>query len=435
MRRHRSGQFLHSLVALLGLVLFARTAPAPEEPVRARKGPLAGLPSRPGAHVEKIVALNDDSWLELGAPAPDPKWGRARGRAWTAAMPLAPELRGAFLFGEGVHGYTKPDGHYMDDLWFYDINAHRWICCYPGADTKTLDLAIDAQGFEVATDGQRIPVATMGHGYEMTTYDTDRSRFMSMPNAHGYEKKALPQRPRWWKPPPQDASPWLFEVATGRWNRLRTGTPGPDSSFGDTLIYLAEGRRAFFLHRNSDIWFYDVPANQWIPVQPRGPRPLFGIDATSCFDPARQRIYIGGGSYPVAPAGTNAFWIYDLKTNTWIDPKPKGSPCKGSTSFPTKNALMLYDAANDVVLLVVHSWFDSPKETLGVFVYDPAANSWSAETLAIPNKLGNNGKPKNGFYDPVSNAAVIHTAHDSQDDGVIWVYRYKRAKRPVSPAF
>ena len=57
-------------------------------------------------------------------------------------MPLAPELRGAFLFGEGVHGYTKPDGHYMDDLWFYDINSHRWICCYPGADTKTLDLTL-----------------------------------------------------------------------------------------------------------------------------------------------------------------------------------------------------------------------------------------------------------------------------------------------------
>jgi hypothetical protein len=103
----------------------------------------------------------------------------------------------------------------------------------------------------------------MGHGYEMTTYDPDRQRFMSMPNAHGYEKQALPQRRRWWKTPPEDAGPWLFEVATGRWNRLRTDTPGPSSSFGDTLIYLPGERRAFFLHRNSDVWFYDVPANQW----------------------------------------------------------------------------------------------------------------------------------------------------------------------------
>ena len=69
-------------------------------------------------------------------------------------MPLAPELRGAFLFGEGVHGYAKPDGRYMDDLWFYDVNAHRWVCCYPGADTKTLDLVINKDGFE-ATKGRR----------------------------------------------------------------------------------------------------------------------------------------------------------------------------------------------------------------------------------------------------------------------------------------
>src|SRR5438477_10887150 len=83
------------------------------------KGPLAGLPGKPAAHVDRIKALGDHEWLELGAPAADPKWGRARGRSWTSVMPFAPELGGAFLFGEGIHGYSKPDGHYMDDLWFY----------------------------------------------------------------------------------------------------------------------------------------------------------------------------------------------------------------------------------------------------------------------------------------------------------------------------
>ena len=84
--------------------------------VRRVLGPLTGLPSKPGPHIEKIKSLADDSWLELGSPTPDPRWGRARGRSWTSEMPLAPELRGAFLYGEGQHGYTKPDGHYMDDL-------------------------------------------------------------------------------------------------------------------------------------------------------------------------------------------------------------------------------------------------------------------------------------------------------------------------------
>ena len=46
-----------------------------------KKGPLADLPSKPGAHVEKIKAMGDNEWLNLGAPSADPKWGKARGSA------------------------------------------------------------------------------------------------------------------------------------------------------------------------------------------------------------------------------------------------------------------------------------------------------------------------------------------------------------------
>src|SRR6195952_2996324 len=119
-----------------------------------KKGPRAELPSKPGAHLEKIKALGDNEWLNLGAPTADPKWGKARGSAWGAkALILAPDIRGAFLFGEGVHAYVKPDGHIMDDLWFYDINTHAWSCLYPGTNTKTFtkrvkdkELLIDGNG-------------------------------------------------------------------------------------------------------------------------------------------------------------------------------------------------------------------------------------------------------------------------------------------------
>ena len=82
-----------------------------------KKGPLADLPSKPGAHIEKIKAMGDNEWLNLGVPAADPLWGKARGSSWGAkALILAPDKRGAFLYGEGVHAYVKPDGHVMDDL-------------------------------------------------------------------------------------------------------------------------------------------------------------------------------------------------------------------------------------------------------------------------------------------------------------------------------
>jgi hypothetical protein len=389
-------------------------------------GPLEGLPSKPGAHAEKVKALGENAWLELGAPAADPKWGRARGRSWTSEMPFAPELRGAFLYGEGVHGYAKPDGRYMDDLWFYDVPGHRWICVYPGADTKSLSLKIDADGFEADGEGRRIPVAQQVHGYEMNTYDPDLRRFMSMPNTHGYEKKHLAMRDAWAKPAPADASPWFYETKEGRWNRLRTGTNAPKSGFGDTLIYIPSMKKAFFAQRSSDVWFYDAKENKWSHADPPGPKPPFGIDAVSCYDPKRERIYIGGGSYPVAPKETHALRIYDLKANAWVDPKPKGAPVQGSNSYPTKNAIFIYEPASDKVILVMHTAGDDKAERIGIYVYDPEANAWSDERLEVDPKLAKDRRPKNGFYDPEQGVIYLHTAGDSNDDGTIWVYRPKR---------
>jgi hypothetical protein len=161
-------------------------------------------------------------------------------------------------------------------------------------------------------------------------------------------------------------------------------------------------------------------------MSPKGPPPPFGIDATSCYDSKRERIFIGGGSYPSAPEGTNALWVYDLKTESWVNPKPKGAPCKGSTGYATLNALLLYDPAHDKVLLVYHSYHYTKEDRMGVYVYDPATNAWADEALDIPKGLRNR-QVKNGFYDPTLNAVFIHSASDSQDDGVIWVYRYKKS--------
>src|SRR5262245_50226850 len=109
----------HKLAALLVVVALPQ-----------QSGPLAGLPGGPGAHVSRIRSFGDNEWSNLGSPAADPKWGRARGRSWSSKMPYAPDLQGAFLHGQGIHGFIKPDGYFMDDIWFYDLNGHRWICIY-----------------------------------------------------------------------------------------------------------------------------------------------------------------------------------------------------------------------------------------------------------------------------------------------------------------
>jgi len=384
---------------------------------QADEGPLKGLPSAAGPHAAAIRDLADNSWVELGAPAPDPKWGRAPGRSWCCTMPFAPAARGAFLYGEGQHGYVKPGGRYMDDCWFYDLNAHRWICVYPGTDVKEPGLTRDADGFPVDREGRRTPVSLCVHAYDLLAYDGDLHKLMIM-GTHEYHfaPKSLKELlPPGGKVPP--SSPWSYDLGKGRWEVRAVDGPSPEKAEG-TLLYVPGLKKAFYRSGKSEfVWFYDPAANAWTRVTPKGPRPPFGIDPTSCLDPKRERIYIGGGSYPSVEEGKNALWIYDLKNDAWIDPQPKGTPL---SHFATTYAVMRYDPVGDVVLVAAHA-----EKKRGIHVYDPSANAWKEETLSFPE--GFPKKSVNGFYDPEWNVHVFHVAGDSRDDGRIWAYRYRRA--------
>jgi hypothetical protein len=391
-----------------------------------RKGPLSALPSAPGAHLEKIKALGDNQWLTLGAPAADPKWGQACGRSWGARMCYAPEFKAAFLYGEGVHSFAKPDGRYMDDLWAYDLNAHRWVCVYPGGDLKNLTLKVDASGFEADADGQPIPVGQMTHGYEQMAYDSDRGRFMFMPCPSVNTTCRWAERRKTWGggvTRPVNCSPWMYSAAAGRFELLKTQGPFPGSNFGEIMEYVPGIKKAVFLRgERRDVWTYEPAANTWSKLTPKGPPPPFGMDASACLDTKRDRIYLGGGYLPTAP-GNNALWCYDVKADSWTDLGPKGRPCAGSNRYGPNQAMMKYDSVNDVVVLFYHRPDPGPGGR-GVYVYDPAANAWGEAPLGLPKEVG---ACPSGFYSPDLNAHFIHAAGDSEDNGAMWVYRYRRA--------
>jgi hypothetical protein len=217
------------------------------EPLPARS-PLAGLPSKPGPHVEQIRDMGPAAWLKLGPPAADPRWGRARGRSWTPQMACAPDLRVAWLYGSGQHGFVKPDGHYQDDLWAYDINAHRWICVWAGTDVKHVRLRLDSRGFEVNHQGEPVPVAqrgggyarmpyppTTGHGYQNVAYVAALKKFMSIQSDDPYTSRAIPRRREWHPPRASNCrlggSPkhlWFYNVTAGKRERRYAEGPGPD---------------------------------------------------------------------------------------------------------------------------------------------------------------------------------------------------------------
>jgi hypothetical protein len=399
-----------------------------------KKGPLAKLPSKPGVHLEKIKALGDNQWLELGVPAPDAKWGKARGSSWGAkAFIVEPDKRGAFLFGEGVHGYVKPDGHVMDDLWFYDVNAHAWMCLYPGTNTKTFtrrvkdkELLIDDDGQLIDQEKQPIPVHTSVHAWSFLTYNSDSKKFAFLswngtaggpiPRYYlGGEKemdeglKLLEEQPK--GKPKRVFSPWFYDVASGRFERQPADNTEAISAGGFAQFHYIPARKQYLSVGSATVAIYDPEKRQWSDAKPKGPSPA-GYDGCGCYDSKRGRVYRNDGD----DSQGEGLMAYDIESNSWNHLNPKGTaplPASSNTAFYE------YDARRDMVV-AIHFKGKSP----GVFTYDPKTNSW-ADPVPFPDDVPKFHHAANTFYDPGLNAYFCHVAGDSRDDGVMWVYRYK----------
>jgi hypothetical protein len=398
------------------------------------RGPFADLPSQPGAHVEKIRAMGDNEWLSLGSPAADPKWGKARGRSWGAkALILAPDKRGAFLFGEGVHAYVKPDGYVMDDLWFYDINAHAWTCLYPGTDPKTFtervkdrQLWLDEDGQLIDDEGQPIPVHTLVHAWGYLTYDPDRKKFAFLSwNGLGN------QIPRYYLGGEDQMdeglklleagrkgkegrvySPWFYDVASGKFERSPANNATAIDAGGFPQFHYLPSKKQFFVVGSDTMAIYDPAKSQWSDTRPKGPTPK-GYDACGCYDSRRGRFYRNDGD----DSRGEGLMAYDIEGNAWSHLKPTGTAPPPAN---TNAAFYEYDARLDVVV-AIHFKGRSP----GVFVYDPNTNSW-ADPIPFPADVPKFQFAANTVFDPELNAYFCHVAGDSSDNGVMWVYRYKR---------
>jgi len=108
----------------------AGVAGARDSDARKREGFLSALPSEPGPHLEKSKALAEGAWLNLGAPAADPQWGKARGRSWSCRMAFASKLRGAFLACVASHGALAEDASQPGEVLAEPATLHclavRW---------------------------------------------------------------------------------------------------------------------------------------------------------------------------------------------------------------------------------------------------------------------------------------------------------------------
>lgn len=405
--------------------------PPPDASPTVSDGPLKGLPSQPGPHIAQIEALGDGEWLELGIPAADPTYGPALGRSWGGrALILAEALRGAFFFGEGEHAYVKPDGYAMDDLWFYDINQNRWITVYPGLHIASFndrvasgELKVDANRQIIDKNGNFLPIHTKVHAWDSLSYDTKRHRFTWMAG-DGMTRYFLPgeksieqgvatleaQREAITSTSPM--SPWYYDVASNAFRRDVIGKASTPVGDYSAFLYLPDQDR-FINAGSGGVQLFDPNSLEWTRVSDKGPRPP-GYDHGVAYDRHRKRLYMGPGD------NSSGLYIYDLSTETWTVSRAEGGP----SGFRTNDASAQYDEVNDV-LTILHY-------IKGLaYTYKPDTDEWSS--TPIPKKVFEGGyQSYHGFYDTKLNAYFVYHArnvpHDAPDNGVMWVYRYHKAK-------
>ena len=108
---------------------------------------------------------------------------------------------------------------------------------------------------------------------------------------------------------------------------------------------------------------------------------------------------------------------YDIGSNTWSHLKPKGN---GLEAMGTNGAYYEYDPLLDIVVVI-----QMRGKTPGVFTYDPQTNTW-ADPLPFPADGPKFQFAANTCYDRELNVYLCHVAGDSDDNGVVWAYRYKK---------
>jgi hypothetical protein len=426
-------------------IVLAHTTTAEEK--QTKQGPLAGLPSPAGPHVAKIKAMKDGEWLLLGAPAPDPKWGPAPGRAYTNKMAYAPDLVGGFLVGEGVHGKHGTgvrEGYYNDDVFFYDLMAHRYICLYPGTKTDDFKVKLDDNGFLVDEDGLNLPIAIAVHGYECSSYNSDTREFMTLLTGSPYSRKIQARLEDMVKDRTLHGRnaggmhPFFYDTQTGRWLRRKAEGQGPRTGFAHALVYVPTLKKTLLYQRGNNFWAYDHANPSWTNITAEGGRPATADgrpsrEGTLCYDSRRDRLYVFNRDQLSVP------WGYDCKANTFTDLRAKNQPYPASNTYE-QGRLMLgstasnvhYDTVADVVVmrLRIKKGTGDPRNingtSLGLAIYDPAKNEWGKEPVPFPPDVDVGGA-WNSFYSPELNVHVYHIAGDSRTNGRILLYRHKRS--------
>lgn len=387
--------------------------------------PLAAMPSAPGPHLDKIKAMDNDSWLDLGKPAPDPRWGMGYGRSYQPNLSWAPDLKCAFILGTGVHGATHkyPDGvtRWENDVWAYDLWGHRWICLYPGIDVSNGTYKVDARGGATTEDGRGSLEGS--HAYQHSCYDPISKRFVIGvvdANTDYFPKRLKEEFYKDGARGPAEAKHWapfVYDPVADDW-KLHHPTGAVLRGKGSHAVFYSPKLKRVVAVSPDSLYEYEMDKEEWIKRPVRNTAKIgYSI---GCYDTKRDRIIFAG----TGPAGNGkdapgALGALDVSGGEVRPLNSEGLVAGFGALDWMSGPNLMYDAANDAVVLTV--WCERLQ---GMYIYDCATDTWLPKrALGIPPRRW---QIWSGFYVPELNVHIFHESMDSGCTDRILAYRFKK---------
>ena len=168
-------------------------------------------------------------------------------------------------------------------------------------------------------------------------------------------------------------------VVAPEWTDLQPAGASPVPRFGHSLVYDPVGGKVIlFGGRDTedyvDTWAFDSKTDTWSLLSPGGRRPWARHGHALVYEPTHGKIILfGGTSMAGLLLGLNDLWIYDPAANTWTMLTPNGDVPPGRSGHS-----LAYDPVSKKVILFGGS---AQSQYLGdTWTYDPAANTWTQLT-------------------------------------------------------
>lgn len=181
--------------------------------------------------------------------------------------------------------------------------------------------------------------------------------------------------------PEVDNPVYLFDAKAKVWKRLGDKQPSPQNLYELTALTFDTKRDALILHgggtRRDELWTFDLKTKRWTNQKPKVTAPQDSAPPVcqreAVFLP-EQDLFVTYGRAP----GKNepALWVYSPKENVWqriVIDAPKGV---AANIVAGQNRAVVYDAARDLILLVVGPSNDAPALTYALRYRHDKTKAW-----------------------------------------------------------